>query len=140
MTSPTERPPARVLITSFGELHGPAPYAHHPIKVDLASALRNPHHDPKMRHLTGMDQLVRDHVMNTPGAWEYVKDTVERVTLRLKKQKAQGASELVEVHVWCRGGLHRSVSIAEEAAAGLRAVGVQTKIIHRDIDKPVVQK
>lgn len=126
---------ATVIITSFGELHGSAPRARRPIEVDLSRALRNPHRDPQMRYLTGMDRAVRDHVMSTPGARGYVDDTVERVTRRLAE-----SSGPVEVHVWCRGGRHRSVSIAEETAARLRASGVQATVEHRDIDKPVVQK
>jgi UPF0042 nucleotide-binding protein len=38
------------------------------VTVDVRELLRNPFRDPAMRELTGLDPLVRDYVLDTPGA------------------------------------------------------------------------
>ncbi|MGI8313446.1 RapZ C-terminal domain-containing protein [Saccharopolyspora hattusasensis] len=46
----------------------PAPAPDADITLDARRHLRNPHRDPAMRYLTGLDARVRDHVLATPGA------------------------------------------------------------------------
>lgn len=127
----------QVIITSYGVLHG-APPAGDMLTVDLSRALRNPHHDPAMKFKTGLDDDVREHVLATPGADEIIDRTVDRI----EAARTYGAmhGELTEVGVYCKGGRHRSVAIAEAVAMELRARGIRTEVEHRDIDKPVVQK
>ena len=127
----------QVQITSYGVLHAPAPEGN-ALTVDLRTALRNPHHDPAMRQLTGLDESVRTHVLATPGAWEIIDQTVTRV-LALLDYKVQYAAPL-PVHTFCQGGRHRSVAIAEAIAAELRDCGVSVQVTHRDVTEPVVQK
>ncbi|MEY9904349.1 hypothetical protein ABIA35_000555 [Catenulispora sp. MAP12-49] len=129
---------SRVVITTFGVLHGEPPEGN-ALSVDLRTALRNPHDDPGMRFKTGLDAVVFDHVMATPGAMEIVDDTVARV-LALFDHVSDPQGLDLPVHVFCKGGRHRSVAIAEATAARLRAQGVPVAVVHRDIDKPVVQK
>lgn len=132
---PTPAKP-RVLITSYGILHGAPPQPLHramPVEIDLADALRNPHDDPGMRYLTGLDADVHAHVMTTPGAVDYRDQAVHEIQVRL----SLGVNP-VEVFVYCRGGRHRSVAMAEAIGAALPA-NVETVVEHRDIDKPVVQ-
>lgn len=126
------------VITSFGYLHGAPPRAPG-IRVDLRNALRNPHHDPAMRQLTGLDARVRHHVLATPGARHIIEDTANQV-LHMLASGADRASQRVDVHVGCQGGRHRSVAVAEEVAAILRSRGVNVEVEHRDVTKPVVQK
>jgi len=122
----------RVTITSYGILHQDPPTGD-AVTLDLTRALRNPHHDPAMRNLTGQDQAVRDHVLSTPGAWEIVSRTVRRILA------LAAIEQPVNLHVYCKGGKHRSVAIAEAVAAELRALGVQVEVTHRHTDLPVVQ-
>lgn len=129
---------SRVVITTFGVLHGEAPEGN-ALSVDLRTALRNPHDDPGMRFKTGLDAVVFDHVMATPGAVEIVDDTVARV-LAVFEHVSEPQGLDLPVHVFCKGGRHRSVAIAEASAARLRAQGVPVVVVHRDVDKPVVQK
>jgi RNase adaptor protein for sRNA GlmZ degradation len=137
MTDPKPRAKPRVLITSYGVLHGvpPAPRHHAmPVEVDLADALRNPHDDPGMRYLTGLDPKVAAHVMTTPGATDYRDQAVHEIQVRISL-----GVDPVEVFVYCRGGRHRSVAMAEAIGSALSARAVRVTIEHRDIDKPVVQ-
>ena len=123
-------PGTRIVITTFGVLHGPAPREDRPvISVDLTTALRNPADDPAMIYMTGLDVKVRDHVLTTPGAEAIVHDLVRQVL-------ASGHN----AHVFCQGGRHRSVAVAEEAAARLRAHRLVVDVQHRDIDQPVKRR
>ena len=137
MATDTTAKPA-VHITSFGVLHAPAPEGNALI-VDLRTALRNPHHDPAMRELTGLDAPVRAHVLTTPGARRIVAETVSRALAILQYALPMYAAPLT-VHTFCQGGRHRSVAIAEAVAAELRACGIAVQVTHRDVTKPVVQK
>ena len=125
------------VITSYGVLHGLAPEGD-VLTLDLRRALRNPHHDPAMRHLTGLDPAVRDHVLATPGAERLINGAVFRVIAQLEGY-AQPRNLRADLHVYCQGGRHRSVAAAEEIARRLRALGVHVEVEHRDIAKPVVQ-
>lgn len=127
----------RVLITSYGMLHGEAsqplqPVA--PVKLDLTDALRNPHDDPDMRYRTGFDEDVYGHVMSTPGAVDYRVRAVGEVLARI-----DAGATLVEVHSYCRGGRHRSVALAEAIRAELAAQGIDATHDARDVGKPVIQ-
>ncbi|WP_017581633.1 RapZ C-terminal domain-containing protein [Nocardiopsis valliformis] len=135
VSSITDRGLVKVVITTYGVLHG-APPAGDMLTVDLSRALRNPHHDPQMKYKTGLDRQVRDHVMATPGATEIRDRTVDRIEAARVFHDMHG--EITEVGIYCKGGRHRSVAIAEAVAVELRARGINTEVEHRDIDKPVV--
>ncbi|GLU46308.1 RapZ C-terminal domain-containing protein [Nocardiopsis ansamitocini] len=132
----TDRGAIKVLITSFGALHQDPPSGD-AITVDLTKALHNPHTDPKMRTLTGLDHAVRRHMETTPGSRAVVERTVDRVLAAMAYHDGHG--ELTEVHVYCQGGRHRSVWVAEETAAHLRALGIGVEVEHRHIFRGVVQ-
>lgn len=135
----TDKGLVRVVITSYGVRHGAAPRAatRRPVKVDLTTALRNPADDPKMIQMTGLDAKVRKHVMATPGARKIVENALEQTG---KALITAPKNQLVEVFTFCQGGRHRSVAVAEELAAALRANGIQTEVEHRDVKKPVLRR
>lgn len=129
-TSTPVEPGTRIVITTFGALHGPAPREDQPVvAVDLTTALRNPADDPAMVYMTGLDAKVRNHVLSTPGAATIIDDAVEQIL-------ATGR----HAHIWCQGGRHRSVAVAESVAARLRVHGLIVTTVHRDINKPVLRK
>lgn len=134
----TDRGLVRVVITSYGVRHGaaPRPATQRPVQVDLTTALRNPAADPAMIQRTGLDRPVRQHVMATSGARQIVERALEETGQALL---AAPKNELTEVFAYCQGGRHRSVAIAEEIAAALRANGVHTEVEHRDVGKPVLR-
>ncbi|QVJ03102.1 hypothetical protein KGD82_13790 [Nocardiopsis eucommiae] len=121
-----------VTITTFGVLHGDEPSASNPVRIDLTTALRNPADDPALIELTGLDARVRDHVMTTPGA-DVIRD---QALADIEEALKEGD---VDVLVYCRGGRHRSVAMGEELHDALVGRGVVVKIVHRDVEKPVVR-
>ncbi len=129
----------RVVITTYGTLHGPAPADGDALLIDLSEALRNPHQDPELRYRTGLDPIVRHHVLTTPGADRIVSLNVDRIRALNTVHTMQVQPMLTRVHIACRGGRHRSVAIAEEIARELRREGIGTEVHHRDIDRPVVE-
>lgn len=125
---------ATIQITSFGYGHSPAPTAD--VTIDARRHLRNPHHDPAMRQLTGLDEAVRQHVLATPGAASIIQHTAAAAQ-DLAYAVPDGQITLA---LGCSGGRHRSVALACEIADVLRTHGLQVDLIHRDITKPVIQK
>lgn len=123
----------QVYVISFGYGHAPAPEAD--LTLDTRRLLRNPHHDPRMRELTGLDEVVRQHVLATPGAARLIS-TASVLVADLHVQ----TNAPVTVAVGCVGGRHRSVVIAEELAATLRSDGIKTSITHRDVHRDVIQR
>jgi RNase adaptor protein for sRNA GlmZ degradation len=124
------------VVTSFGYGHGAAPEAD--VELDVRTMLRNPHVDPAMRCRTGLDADVHDHVMNTPGARNLVSETTLHV-INLLRDGFDRESRLARVAVGCVGGRHRSVALAVEIAAALGRAGVGADVVHRDVDKAVIQ-
>jgi UPF0042 nucleotide-binding protein len=121
-----------VTVISFGYGHGDPPVTA-ALVIDTRANLRNPHHDPAMRELTGLDQQVYDHVMATPGARELATAVALGVA-----PLARFRQESVEVAIGCVGGRHRSVALAEAIAAGLRRDGVPAQAEHRDVNRDVL--
>jgi len=130
----------RVVITTYGTLHGPAPADGDALLIDLSEALRNPHHDPELRYRTGLDPMVRHRVLTTPGADRIVSLNVDRIRALNTVHTLQVQPMLTRVHIACRGGRYRSVAEAEEISRQLRREGIGVEVHHRDIDKPVVQR
>lgn len=124
-------PTARIVVSSFGYLHGPPPTAD--LVVDLRPRLRDPHTSPELRELTGHDMTIKRMVRATPGYHRLVaglKGAVEALA---------GAGERpVHVAVGCAGGRHRSVTVAEDLAWLLSEAEPRMQVRHVDIEQPVV--
>jgi UPF0042 nucleotide-binding protein len=116
-------------IVSFGYARGVSRTA------DLMFDMRfldNPHWEPELRPLTGIDQPVREHLAKDP-AWEQAMDRLEALlTDWIPRYWAAGKS-YVTVAFGCTGGRHRSVCTAEEMASRLRTAGFSPNVRHRDL-------
>lgn len=119
-------------VESFGYLHGVP--AGDGLLYDLRDRIRDPHVDPAMREMTGLDEAVRTHVLGTPGASELV-DEILAAAVALA-----GALSPARVLIGCAGGRHRSVVVAAEVAARLAASGMTTTVTHHHVERPVVQR
>jgi UPF0042 nucleotide-binding protein len=128
--------PARLAVTftSFGHKHGPLRDA------DLAFDVRflpNPHYEPALRPLTGLDSQVVAHIGRGGVLDELYARVIPLLDFLLPQYVQEGKSHLT-VAIGCTGGRHRSVAIAEHLAAHYREVGDFTiAVSHRDIDRPV---
>ncbi|MEU2827188.1 RNase adapter RapZ [Streptomyces lavendulae] len=118
-------------VISFGYGHNPAPAAD--LVVDVRNSLRNPHHDPAMRELTGLSERVYEHVISTPGAEDLARDT-----LTLALHLAETTNRDVTVAWGCVGGRHRSVGLARLTHTLALADGRQASLTHRDVERPVL--
>jgi len=108
-----------VTVSSFGFSRGMPPVA------DLVFDMRfldNPHWDPALRELTGLDAEVGAHIERDPAfasAFAKIRDLLVEL---LPRYDAQGKS-YVNVAFGCTGGRHRSVFVAERIAEALRESG-----------------
>lgn len=130
----TDTAKPRVLIESFGYLHGAAPEAD--ITLDLRRHFRDPHVSTELRYMTADDEPVRVAVMSTAGIRPLVAATARAVAAF-----ASGpGGDVVTVADGCAGGRHRAPVFARALAATLRQMGFHVNISHRDLAKGVVQR
>lgn len=123
--------PMRVSIRSFGFKHGA------PRDTDLLFDVRflpNPHWVPELRDLRGVHKPVRDYVLTSDGAGEFVDRVDELLEFLIPLFEHEGKSYL-SIGIGCTGGHHRSVSIAEELRDRLAAHGVNASVRHRDLER-----
>lgn len=119
-----------VNVQSFGFKHGV------PADADMVADVRflaNPHWDPQLRPLTGLDGSVRDRVLGTERAQEFLDAYEGAVRVVLDGYSAHD-KHFVTIAVGCTGGRHRSVAVAEELAARLKRAGYDARARHRDKD------
>ena len=129
----------RVNVLSFGYKYGI------PVDADLVMDCRfiaNPHWDPVLRPLTGLDPLVSARVLGT----ENVQDFLEKYQSLFETMAAgfflEGRKYLT-LAIGCTGGKHRSVAIAEELARLFNSRGVigdqriEAAAIHRDLGREI---
>ncbi len=120
-----------VRIISFGYGHGPAPRAD--LTLDVRDSLHNPHHDPALRTMTGLDEQVAEHVRAMSGA----RSIISGAAVLASVQHQLGGRD-VTVAFGCVGGRHRSVALAEDLAASLRRRRIPVQVEHRDVAKPIL--
>ncbi len=119
----------QVAVESFGYKHGL------PLDADIVMDVRflpNPHWEDDLRPLTGHDAKVRDYVLETAAASDFVDRLDDLLGSLLPQYEGEGRSYLT-VAIGCTGGRHRSVAIAEEIAGRLRLRGVAVRTSHRDV-------
>jgi UPF0042 nucleotide-binding protein len=108
---------------------------HCEITVDLRVLLRNPIHDPALRQQTGLEPVVRDYVLATPGARGILAATAVLTRAALGPVDRQGLA--VTVAFGCAGGRHRSVVLATALRNLLAADGIGAEVSHHDILREV---
>jgi len=111
-----------------------------PLDADIVLDCRflpNPHWVEGLRDRTGHDDAVRDYVMDQHGTAAFLERTGDLLELCLPGFQEEGRHYLT-VAVGCTGGRHRSVVLAEEVGALVRARGFRAKVVHRDVARSVV--
>ena len=124
-----ENPAVRAEVMSFGFKRGL------PRQADLVMDVRflpNPFYIESLCHHSGLDEDVRDYVMNNPTTQEFLQKWKEMLRFLIPHYQEEGKHRLV-VAVGCTGGAHRSVAIAEAIGAFLREEGLPTEVSHRDL-------
>ena len=129
----------RVNILSFGYKYGI------PIDADLVVDCRfiaNPHWDPKLRPLTGLDKPVSDEILKSENVQEFLSKYQALFETMALGFITEGRRYLT-LAIGCTGGKHRSVAITQELVSKL-TIGsklskykIETKGLHRDLDREI---
>ena len=127
--------PTRLPVTflTFGFKHGT------PREPDLTFDVRflpNPHYEPDLRELTGIDPAVIEYVESADGIGEFYERLLPLLDYLLPAYLQEGKSHLT-IGIGCTGGRHRSVVIAEHLARLYdERDEFMVDVVHRDIERP----
>ncbi|MDR1185943.1 MAG: RNase adapter RapZ [Bifidobacteriaceae bacterium] len=131
IADPDQKDEVTVSVSSFGFKYGVPADASAVIDVRF---LANPYWVDELRHLTGVDPAVRDFVMASGDAQEFLNHYVDALMVSLQGFVGQRKRHL-SVAVGCTGGKHRSVAMTEALVAMLRERGVRARASHRDVGR-----
>jgi len=122
----------RVTVVSFGFKYGLPSDAD---GVADARFLPNPFWVPELRNQSGLDEPVREYVLGSEGALDFVDAYAAALTPVLGGYRRENKRHAT-IAVGCTGGKHRSVAIAEELGRRLRELpGVTVNVRHRDLGR-----
>ncbi len=105
-----------------------------PPEADLvfdARFLRNPHYDPELKLLSGLDRQVGKFVEQDPDFAAYFSHIVEFVKFLLPKFVQEG-KKYATICIGCTGGQHRSVFMIEKLSECLAKAGWRASVTHRE--------
>lgn len=118
-----------VNIVSFGFKHGI------PADVDLVFDVRflpNPFYIDELKNKTGNEKEVRDYVMNFEEAGVFLQKLTDMIFFLIPNYIKEGKNQLI-IGIGCTGGMHRSVTLANELYEKMKDQGnYGLKITHRD--------
>ena len=120
-----------VSVMSFGFKNGL------PLEADLVFDVRflpNPYYVPELKHLTGLDEPVREYVFASEAAGRFLERLEPLLAFLLPHYLQEGRTELV-IAVGCTGGRHRSTSMAHHLANYIGELGYPVSESHRDISR-----
>ena len=120
-----------VFLTSFAFPHGLPREADMVLDVRF---LQNPHYDPKLRELTGLDAAVGNLIKSDVDFNDFMANTKALIKPLLPRFAAEGKSYLT-IAIGCTGGRHRSVFVAECLSKWLNEQGQRVKVNHREMEK-----
>lgn len=125
-------PRLHVRILSFGFKFGL------PVDADMVLDVRfldNPYFVPALSKLAGTNAAVRDYVLASDGAAQFLELAERLLEFCLPRFEREGKSYLT-IGIGCTGGRHRSVVSAESLAERLRRrTALPVEVVHRDVDR-----
>lgn len=117
-------------IMSFGFKYGV------PQETDLIMDVRflqNPYFIPHLQPLSGLDDNVRDYVLNSGQTKEFLNKFKDLIDFLIPLYKKEGKSYLT-IAIGCTGGRHRSVAVSTDIFNHIKKKEHDISITHRDID------
>jgi UPF0042 nucleotide-binding protein len=129
----------RVNILSFGYKYGI------PVDADLVMDCRfiaNPHWDPELRPLNGLDSKVSKAVLDASNVQEFL-DRYEQLFETVAVGFISEGRKFLTLAIGCSGGKHRSVAITEElvlrlkSSKSLKEYKIKTQATHRDLGREI---
>jgi UPF0042 nucleotide-binding protein len=121
----------KVTVVSFGFKYGV------PVDADLLADMRflpNPFWVPELRDFTGQDAGVVKYVLDRADTQTFLERYVP-VIQTVGEGYVREGKRFMTIAIGCTGGKHRSVAMAEEIAARLRAHGLDAQATHRDLGR-----
>ncbi len=106
-----------------------------PAEADLvfdARFLRNPHYQPTLRKLTGLDPEIGAFIAEDPDFGAFLAQLTAMLRLLLPRFVQEG-KRYVTIAIGCTGGRHRSVHVVERLAPPLMQAGWRVTRTHREI-------
>ena len=120
-----------LLVRSFGFKYGV------PVDADFVFDLRclpNPHWNPELRTLSGLDQPVMDYLQDQPMVNEMFED-ISSILNRWVPRFEDNARVYMTVAIGCTGGQHRSVYMAQRLAEYLSREHSNVLVRHRELNR-----
>lgn len=114
---------------SFGFKHGM------PTEADFMFDVRflpNPHWEPDLRPMTGLDKPVQDFLNERPRVNQFIRQIEQMLEDWLPDLERNNRSYLT-IAIGCTGGQHRSVYITERLAAHFQGGKHKIKARHREL-------
>ncbi|WP_392561391.1 RNase adapter RapZ [Orbus sturtevantii] len=125
-----------IIFESFGFKYGL------PSESDFVFDVRflpNPHWDPSLRPLTGLDEPVQEYLTKHWEVNNFIYQTANYMQQWLPLLQKNNRSYLT-ISIGCTGGQHRSVYITEKLAELFRIHGQQVQTRHRSLEKGLHKK
>ena len=121
----------RIDIVTFGFKHGI------PLEADLVfdvRFLKNPYWEAELKPLSGLEDPVRDFVLEQPAATRFLDLATEMVELTAPGFRSEGKEQL-RVAIGCTGGYHRSIVLGEALARRLANLPkASVGVFHRELE------
>lgn len=120
-----------VEVQSFGFKYGV------PLESSIVMDVRflpNPYFIPELKDGSGLDDAVRDYVLDNVVTAQFIDHFFPLLDMLLPAHRQEGKFYLT-ISIGCTGGRHRSVAIAEATGMHLQETWPSVRIIHRDIEK-----
>lgn len=118
-----------LVLTSFSFKHGLPRDADMVFDVRF---LKNPHYDPELKPLTGLDAKVGAYIESDAGFADFYARLTGLLAPLLPRYLDEGKNYLT-IAIGCTGGRHRSVHVVQKLGAFLEAGGHTVTLRHRDI-------
>lgn len=121
----------QIVVESFGFKYGLPPDADYVFDVRF---LPNPHWNPELRPMTGLEQPVIDFLERQTEVHNFIYQTRNYLDMWLPLLEKNNRSYLT-IAIGCTGGKHRSVFIAEQLAQYFASRNKKVKVRHRSLEK-----
>ena len=120
-----------IVLESFGFKKGI------PMDVDMLFDLRflpNPFYVEDLRDKTGLDQAVRDYVMDSDISQEMLAKMKDMIDFLIPQFIKEGKNEII-IGIGCTGGNHRSVTFTYLMEDFLKSKNKPVVVVHRDMKR-----
>lgn len=119
-----------ITVMSFGYKFGIPQDADYVFDVRF---MPNPYYVDDLRRKTGNDKEVQDYVMATKESKNFIRMLTKMTTFVANEMTNEEDRHQFVVAVGCTGGRHRSVTVANLLAEGLKDLPYTVRVFHRDI-------